>query len=401
MFEDFAIDTGDFSVRHDPQLLGLFEPVSAIMFLNIDDLTFEQWREALGEENQADGTHQQLTEVFLHEAYHCFQTYTTGYLYEQFSRLAGVWAEHQFSLAPWLVAAPLIGRHLLNKTVDALTLWMTPDARRMLSEVRRYQLALRHYTRLHRRAVKYKQGAISGALMPELYTAIDRVRAPSLVRGADGLSAKDVIEGAAFVYGREATYPADYEERLHDSGLDPDGPYQRLLKVTTEQCPGRPPSLIRAAAALALRYEHPGAAYRPLLARLAAGGTGDEVHAARSLSREMPDIPNAGRLVGTASDAHTRLDHKFPNLYRPQLDQLTNGVWGIDGLDLLIDTQAINSIPTGELGFAIVTRDGRRGFGSLDTMGVRLVISTTMLPTGPSVAQLRRDLLSAINNVGW
>jgi len=232
--------------------------------------------------------------------------------------------------------------------------------------------------------------------MPELYSALDAVRADSKVRGPDGVSAQDVIEASAFIFGQLAAFGRQgLSDRIHDETLDPDGPYQRAISVADDVCPGRPPDIIGAAAALALRYERPGQAYVPILRRLAAEPPGDEAGAARRLSSDLPAVPEAGRYLGTACDFQVRTD-SAPGYYKDQLAALRNRTWGIDEISLLVDTDTagLGAIPSGQLGFGVVLKDACRGFPDPTLMKARLVFGTRLLPTGPSVVELRREFES-------
>jgi hypothetical protein len=393
VFDGYVINTADLRVHHDPEVVGVFEPVSAIVFLNVDDARFEAWRGTDPEQRPRWAA--QLTEAFLHEAYHCFQTYATGFMYDQFSQLWRIYMG-QYTLRRVLaIVAPRLLRDVAVQAAPLLDAWMTAEARLRLRQARVLRAELRSYERVHRRSRRHGQRSLAGAVMPTLFPSVERVQAPGYVRGPHGLSARDVVEGAAFSFGKDAARAAAREEPLPDAqaGFDAEGPYVRLREVTEADCPGASPALLRAASALALRYERPGEAYRPMLARLAGAAPGEEVAAARAAAANLPSLPAAGTLLGTAADIWRRLGTR--SLYEEPLRSISGDGWPIDELDLLIDVDAMESIPPGELGFGIVTLDGPRGFKD-ETMGVRMIIGASMLPNGPSVAGLRRKLLGSI-----
>src|SRR5437016_153086 len=97
MLDRFTIDAHDAIPYHSPQVLGFFEPVMAVMFLNVDDEQFDRWRSAMDSDPQ-------LSETFWHEAYHCFQSFATGYCYARCVRLAHAFSDSMRSAAVLSVA---------------------------------------------------------------------------------------------------------------------------------------------------------------------------------------------------------------------------------------------------------------------------------------------------------
>jgi hypothetical protein len=371
-------DVRDYTLHHSPYVLGLFEPVSGVMFLNVDDDRFSAWARDPG------GPDSHLAEVFWHEAYHCFQVYATGYCYAHCLRLATVFGERFGKLTPAAARlfGPLVASVVSERAFDAAGRVLTTRARAMLSEARRLRSNTRYIERLTERAERYGETSIWGAVYPGLYAALAAAGEALAVHGPDGISARDVIECSAFLYGRDSTFGAG--DRVIDATLDPEGPYQRLVHAASERCPGSTPVQIRAASALALRYERPGAAVLPLLERL-----GD----ARALARDLPSLPDAGAVLGTAAEVRTRTRHSY-SMYDEQFERLA--AWDVDELDLLTDPAALTSIPAGQLGFTLVTRGGPRGPKHHSRGYSAVMIGTAMLPAGPSVAKLRRDLGRAL-----
>jgi hypothetical protein len=383
----FSIDATDYTVVHEPDVLGLMEPVSGVLFLNVSDERFDALRRSA---DTPEVTDPRLTEVFWHEAHHCFQTYTTGYLYEQCLRVVEVLGKEYkpFGRHSLPVLLPQLMDSLLGAVSRVATFPLSQTARDMLADARSVRIRSRHIERLSRRSAEEGQPSMIGATNPGLHPAIDAVKAPSLVRGDDGLSAHDVMEGAAFVYGR--TIVSAHAE-LVDPGLDPDGPYQRLVMASMAEVGPCPPMRMLAASALALRYEHPGDAFLPVLRALSVSQDAHEIARARRLAEEHPAIPGAGRYLGTALEVHRRTRSKN-RVYEEQMESLGDGRWGIDGLELLADVEAISYVPRGKLGFTVVTRGGRpRGPNPAS-----VVIAWILLPNGPSVAALRRGLRQAI-----
>src|SRR5215218_7331782 len=120
MFEDLAIDTSIFTWRYSPDLRGVFEPVSRIMFLNVTDQEFEEMRS-----DPDVPASQALYETFWHETYHCLQVYTTGYLYTQFQQLVKVLGDELFSEKAATIKFLL--KYLRGKVKNAARSWMSGD----------------------------------------------------------------------------------------------------------------------------------------------------------------------------------------------------------------------------------------------------------------------------------
>jgi tetratricopeptide (TPR) repeat protein len=395
MFEDLGAKLSSFTVRFSPALNGIFEPVSAVMFLNAENASFQAMIIASSKGNERAQVDTDLLETFWHEAYHCFQTYCTGYLFWQRAQLQETWTDIETS--------PERQKHIAkvkeeSAGIDRRIKKNSRMPRDMQIAFEKNYTNLFSYERLQYlqdRSSGFGQPSVAGAAMPELYSSLETVRAPSKIRGSDGVSAQDVIEASAFIYGKEIAFGRQgLESRIHDDTLEADGPYQRAIAVADQVCPHHPPEIIRAASALALRYEHPGEAYVPLLRRLSAESPGDEASTARRLSHSLPAIPAAGRYMGTACDVQR--DAKLPGtFYEDQLTALRNSTWGIDEIDLLVNANGINGIPSGQLGFALALKDQLIGGGDPGVLKARLYFGTRLLPTGPSVVELRREFEAA------
>lgn len=100
----FDIDTADIPLSVPDDILGLFEPVSAIMYLNIEDAEFEAWRG-----DMYDPLFDGLSSLFRHETYHAFQTWTTGYQYARTLRMWEAFSEYRFSLRDGVIRRMLFG----------------------------------------------------------------------------------------------------------------------------------------------------------------------------------------------------------------------------------------------------------------------------------------------------
>ena len=388
MFESFNLDVRDFNVEHSAQVLGLFEPINAVMFLNVSDADFDTWRSGSTPDDE-------LTETFCHEAYHCFQVFSTGFCFAHCLRLAEVFRRASFS--------PAIGRLVLAR-VSALVsdrvggiagAVLSPTARVMLAEARRLRAMARHAELITQQAQRSSQASIWGSLNPQLHASMNEVGETLRVRSGDGVSAEDVIEGAAFLYGRDAVaMTSGAVAELVDLEKQTAGPYQRLIAASLHAKPDCSSRGVRAASALALRYEQPGAAFVPLLCAITeATHDGDEKNAARTIAHALPSLPAAGAVLGTAAQYRANVRTQY-SVYDRQLKRLD--AWTIDELDLLVGVDALSAIPAGELGFTLVTRGGPRGPKDPESGYSAVQLAALVLPNGPSVAALRHDLRQAI-----
>jgi hypothetical protein len=396
MFEDMRIDIKELRVRHAHDVLGVFEPVSCLLFLNVTDAEFDA---AIAD--PADPATAPLTETLAHETCHYFQTFCTGYLYRQYAQLRKVYAsalDARVERRVW----PLIRRFYVYRLRPWLLFWWSPSTRRFLmvtGAVKQGQEDLRYF---EERSAEYGERTIAGAAMPGLHAALESVRAESQRRGSSGLSAQDVFEGAAFVMGKLYAHGEQAEDEIRAALSNPESPYERLMHFSLPYAPERRvwfPLLM--ASALALRYDRPGEAYLPILNTLLASTPGDERARAKVLASSLPVIPAAGAPpLGTGSEVRRALKEKRKTgYYASALQKMANGAWPVDELDLLTDPNAVEAIPLGGPTFGIVTRDGERAAPGTRDLYVRMLFGSELLPNGPSVASFRKDFLSKLREV--
>jgi hypothetical protein len=384
MLERFTIDAHDALPYHLPQVLGFFEPVTAVMFLNVDDEQFDRWRRAIDSEPQ-------LNETFWHEAYHCFQSFATGYCYARCVRLSRAFGD-SVRIAAYMSVAWRVGVAAALDSFFSLVSWpLSRPAREMLAHARRLRANAAYVEWVTRRARQHDQPSIWGAIHPALHASLRAADLPFRERGPAGISAQDIVEGSAFLYGREVRSTHDRPSTPQvDPTLDESGPYQRLISASLAQNPQCTNRGIRVAAALALRYEVPGEAYLPLLERVCKAAPTDEAEAARDIAVALPQLPGAGAILGAARQYQARYPTGY-RIYDEPLAQLEQQAWGIDELDLLAGPQALDAIPPGQLGFTVTTRTTIRRSNQANKGPASVLIASMLLPTGPSVAKLRRE----------
>ena len=388
----------DYKVALDREVTGLFEPAFGVLFINVDDARFDEWR-ASEDPIRHDS---ELAEIFFHEIYHCLQTYATGYCYAYCQRLVDIYLRH--------VSRGKVRRLALMREKLA-AIYVDPFAR-MVEFVRspyswaagtrshrRHLAAQRRYVeRLGQRGEQHAERSVAGALYPGLHEELRGVRSAAAVRGESGLSAIDVIEGSAFVYGREwVRSVTDARPDLDDRSLDPDGPYRRLVDAANGILDEWASEPVLAAAAIALRYERPGDAFVPVLERI----SGDEFHTYQAQVATVSDqtpaldplgIRGAGAYLGTAAQYHARIGSRNKT-YTRQFERLGSGSWGIDELDLLTHKEAFErAVPADEMGFTTLVTRGGHTRGHDPRAGGSLVHAAYLLPDGPQIDRLRREL---------
>lgn len=399
MFEDLGIDLEALRVRHAPDILGVFEPVSCLIFLNV---TEAELIAAVSGDGGAETL--PLSETIDHEMCHYFQTFCTGYLYRQYNHIRELYLSSLKSYALGVLRGPDFRRFAAGRLRRAARFWMPPPEQARRDTIDGFRRQLEMIARFERRSAESGERTISGASMPGLHAAIEAVRAESLRKGNNGLSPQDVYEGAAFVMSIVTEHGAQAEDDLRSRLSNPENPYERLMDVSQRLAPQRPVcSALLMAAALALRYDHPGEAYLPLLTALLAESPGHERARAKMMARSLPVIPEAGPVLGTGRAVSRTVWRKRedPTDYAAPMRKLSDGTWPIDELDLLTDPHALGAIPLGELTVGIVTRDAQWSApGTRESLKARMLFGSDLLPNGPSVANLRKRFQAELLDLG-
>ncbi len=396
MFEDFRIDINTLRVRHAPDVLGVFEPVSCLLFFNVTNAEFDAAISA-----SADAAAAPLTETLAHEVCHYFQTFCTGYLYRQYIQIRKIYASALDARTQSVLTWPEIRRRLLPYAAKRLKIWLlfwrSPSTRRWFAIMEAMGQGIEDLRYFEGRSAEYGERTIAGVSMPGLHASIEAARAESQRRENSGLSAQDVFEGAAFVMGKLYAYGDQAEDDIRARLSNPESPYERLMHISQSYAPQRRlGSPLLMAAALALRYDRPGEAYLPLLNMLLSSPPGDERAHAKVMASSLPAIRAAGTVLGTGREARRTLNEKRKDRsdYALPMRKLANRAWPVDELDLLTDPNAAEAIPLGELTFGIVTRDGQRAAPRTSDLTVRMLFGSELLPGGPSVASFRKYFLS-------
>lgn len=390
MFEDLRTPLSNFAVTLRAGTLGVFEPVSCLMFMNVTDAEFDAWR---AEESPGDP----VGLTFSHEMHHYFQVIATGYMFDRYRQLVLAFRDAKTPPRFQLTILRSYVRRKARKALYRVRYFFLPrDDRALLTQTDQFWLTFRDQLDLEKLAADSGQTTMVGLMCPGLSEQIEAVQAPALLRGADGLSAQDVFEGSAVVYALVMEYDhAGADQMLRTRALQDDSPYERLPLRALARAGDRSVSqALLAAAALALRFERPGDAVLRILDRLLEAPVGSEVEAARAL--DLASITSAGKLLGTAREVRAAdapgADHADSEEYMRPLDRMSSGEWSLDELKLLTESDAIEDIPYGQLSFGIITRDGVRGPRGTTNLNGRRMMGCFMLFGGRTVSGARKEL---------
>jgi hypothetical protein len=151
--------------------------------------------------------------------------------------------------------------------------------------------------------------------------------------------------------------------------------YSELCAFTAARAGERTLELMLPTVALALRYMQPHNAYGPLLALMAQSAPGEALDHGRSLEAQMPEIAEAGPVLGTAIKLRKMSDGY--RAYDRVLDSLENLEWGVDSYAFLAQPSAMNAVASFPMG--IVTADGYHGSIEKIELAARMALMSAVL----------------------
>ena len=400
-----ALNLGEQPQFLPPDVMAQYEAGFGVLVINTDIAEFVA----------ADA---ELKRVVNHETYHHLQTICTGYGWWRSSRIKTIAVRHineaerrekKDNIGVWRV----IG--FLN--------WLSPSVQRKIDADRLrntlMMLIRANWTRRLALQTDPSDPSLAAAEFPGLFAALDELRQELWRPHADGLADGHVIEGAAVAHdvlltaltidGPEALFPANAAEldRRIENQANPLGPeYTGLLAAARTRCNGPASLFLLPAAALALHYERPGAAFLPMIDRLRAGPPDAVAATARSLAAALPALPDAGNVLGTARQAAER-EHsgrRFPwqrrrsEIHDQAFAALGSGVH--DELTVLSDVAVFGELEGTIIGCAMRFNDRVVGIGGVHTTetAVRLLGASIVL-RAQTRRSVERDLEQAM--VDW
>lgn len=368
MADDQTLEIKSFIKRLAPDQLGLFEPLSGIMLLNVEEEEFQAMaqRWSAAESTDAD---KRLIATINHETYHFAQTAASGYMHERqrsaIRALNEAAAPEEPELEPEIKQIFDIAREAAgddpeaNARLDASLYIMT-------EHMRQEQLEARAAAGDH---------SVAGAAIPDFFAHLEQRRITESVANDRGVSILGVIEGSAVIFANLLMYGEEAAAHIREELTTLPPLYGELLDFTVPLVGDRALRVALPAVAGALCYASPHNAYCELVPMVAAAADGQELARGQELFESPPALEGAGAWLGDAI-AQRATDDSY-RIYDTFLEELRSGKWGVGSYALMADPQAMHRVGFFPLGF--VTRTGWRAGTDRDTLVARMFIMGTVL----------------------
>ena len=244
---DQVIDAHEFIKALRSDQLGLFEPLSGVLLLNVAEAEFQEvavrWSSNTCTESDVE-----LIRTINHETYHFMQTVCSGYMYDRQCRIftelnrenETVETEAETESYASVMEAAL-------KDLDP----SDPERQRLMGVA----AMIRQQEFLEKLGTRAAPGdhSVSGGSFPKLFKYLDALAVKENETNADGLSILSVIEGTAVAHAQLLMGgAAGFDERMtaECSTLPP--AYATLYEVTRAACGDRTAELLLPAASFAL-----------------------------------------------------------------------------------------------------------------------------------------------------
>jgi len=354
---DNTIDAHEFIKCLRPDQLGLFEPLSGILLLNVSEDEFQAMA-ARWSKNECTDSDIDLIRTINHETYHFMQTVCSGYMYKRQCAAFSIFNGDSV-LSDDAVPADSASGQLL-KALEGLET-ASPEYQRLSAVTK----LLRQHEDLGKIAANAAPGDNSyfGGAFPKFFAHLAALELAENETNEDGLSILSIIEGTAVAHAQllmGGTVGFEARMEAECSTLPP--VYSALYRVTQGLCGDRTSELLLPAASMALMCERPDRAYIPILRALIDAPSHDVQQDAPVVADRLDSLPGVGTVLGFAVDVRSQ----YPDylVYKPVLDQIESNAWGAHPFWLLADPATMNGVPSFPMGF--LTRDGFRGGGGLD-----------------------------------
>jgi hypothetical protein len=333
--------------------LGVYEPISGLMMLNISKSAFAAASERF-QQNACTDDDKRLAHTINHEAYHFAQATASGYLFRRnwaLSQclLASLKAQAERQAADNLKFKELDEKYRANVGDDPA---LNRRVDRLLAMLAANELAQEWEDR-----AAPGDNSIAGVLLPEFFTILAEAEKIELEKNVCGLSIRGVIEGSAIVNSNFVTHSGeDCANHIEAELSTLPALYGELYYHTKSLVGERTLELLLPTAALSLCYSKPHMAYCSLLAELYQSAVGEGLEAGRRIAEALPSIEAAGPVIGNAVEARKQYDDYVP--YDKIIEQLGSGAWGVSCYSFLADPTAMQPM---HFPLGIVLQDGAMG----------------------------------------
>lgn len=368
MSDEVELDIPSLIKRLAPDQLGLFEPLSGMMLLNVEEDAFlglaKRWSERVPTDEDV-----RLIATINHETYHFAQTAASGFMHERQRAAFRVFNEspppEEPELDPELRQIFDVAREQVGDDPEAQAR-LERSLYIVMENARQEQLEARAAPGDH---------SVAGPTLPDFFAFLDRRHAEEATPNAHGVSILGIIEGSAVIFANRLTYGAEAAPvRIKEELATLPPVYAELLDFTTALVGDRALEVALPAVALALCYAAPHDAYCALVPLIAAAPEGEALARGRGLS-EAPPALAAGAWLGD-SLAQRALDDSY-RIYDAFLDGLRSDRWGVDSYALLADPPAMERIGLFPMG--LLTRTSWRGSVERYELIARMFVMGTVL----------------------
>jgi hypothetical protein len=357
---DETINVHDLIVQLDPDIKGKFEPLSGLMLLNADQDDYADAFNRFATHAPITPDEEDLIGTINHETYHGLQAAASGYYYDKQRRLFAAFNTPE--PVPEILIPPDVQGYLDTMRKEAGNDPALNARTDRAEAVIRSEYAIRYFDTV----AAPDDNSIFGALHPAFFRLQDQLDKEEGELNSEGLSTQGILEGSAVAFAHQVMRPhGNAEQFILASFAETPPVYRQLYDWTTQRVASRALELILPTTALALCYTRPNNAYAPLLQTLATSEPGKAIAAGQSLMANLPVIPAAGPILGTALDVRRR-DPSF-KIYDKFLDALATPRWSFDAYGLLADTANMDIIDT--FPFSLVTNSDFQILPSAMTFG--------------------------------
>jgi hypothetical protein len=357
-----SIDPNQFLKELEPDQMGLFEPLSGIMLLNIAETDFQDMVKRW-ETNTCTEVDIETIRTINHETYHFIQTIASGYMYDRQRRIFA--QMRQIPLSEKLDAFVTSLKKVPNKVLEAICKWVMRDDQESLRRFQNIIAVLNQNALLNSWKEDARAGdySLAGVLLPHFFKYQEKLSVRETKINEDGLSIIGLIEGSAVVHAQLLMGGSENLQGQIEAELEtlPQA-YRQIYALTKQYCGDRTIELLLPTTALALQYTYPHNAYLTLLNLLAKGSPGDGLTIGREINSSLPKIKEAGAALGKGIDVHKQQPNKYKYMiYDSALRDLEEGKWNADSYTLLAQPEAMHLVPTFPCG--LLTRNSFRGIG--------------------------------------